>query len=163
MKKIALISNGTVEAIAFSESVDLAMIDYSRFLVVEITEDDSADVTEGWAYNPQSRFTPPSGYTEPAPAIQWAEFVQYFSVPGQGGHALYQSILAKVGASGFAVQDHWSNFKLSLSSQDVAIFAAGVQYLNQLLNTASHGLSESDIEGWNSLMDEFHFPNSCHL
>lgn len=158
--KFALIQDGIIGAVAFAESIELAIIDYRSFEIVEIPEDSKADVD--WLYDDESGFTPPEDY-ESIVNPNWEGFVLYFSIPGQGGHALYQSILAKVVESGAIALDHWANFKLAFQNRNTDIFAASVQYLNNLLDTANQSLSEGDIESWNSLMSEYDFPESCCL
>ena len=158
--KLALIQDGIIQSVAFAASIDLAMIDYRSYKIVEIPEESKADA--GWSHDDEAGFTPPEDY-EPIVSPKWDEFVLYFSIPGQGGHVLYQSILTKVVESGAITLDHWANFKLAFQNRNTEIFAAAVQYLNQLLDTANQGLSEGDIEDWNSLMSEYDFPEACRL
>jgi hypothetical protein len=159
MLRFAVIRENVVESIAFSESLEYAQLDCPAAVLVE---SDAAEA--GWLYDAVAEsFSPPEGYTAPEVEPQWEQFLGYFSVPGQGGHKLYQAILTKVSESGFAAQDHWQNFKMALSSQNSGVFAASIQYLRTLLSTADNDLSASEEEDWNALMDQFGFSDGCKL
>lgn len=99
----------------------------------------------------------------PSPIPQWDEFLSAFSLPG---NTLYASVATKVAAAGFLAQDHWANFKLLLATEaqrSPVTLTASINYLAQLLASAGQALSQTDIEGWNALMNSYDFPASCQL
>lgn len=97
---------------------------------------------------------------EPVAQPKWDAFVAEFQFPG---NPLYASVLAKVGAAGFGVQDHWANFKVAVQSQSVEIFAASIAHLDALLAQAGQSLSSADKASWTALMQTHDFPESCWL
>lgn len=99
----------------------------------------------------------------PTPTPDWEGLTQQFQFPG---NALYAAIAAQVAVSGFAAQDHWSNFKLmmlspSLRSTDT--LAAGMGYLVFLLGQAGQAIDADVKAEWNTLITTNHFPDDCKL
>ena len=95
------------------------------------------------------------------PDPQWNEFLTDFKTPG--ANTLYASVVAKVGAAGFVVQDHWRNFVDVMNGRDLETLPGAIAYLAQLLSDAGQPLSADDISGWNEYMDSYDFPDSCKL
>jgi len=95
------------------------------------------------------------------PDPQWDEFLTDFKTPG--ANTLYASVVAKVGAAGFVVQDHWRNFVDVMNGRDLETLPGAIAYLAQLLSDAGQPLSADDISGWNEYMDSYDFPDSCKL
>jgi len=91
----------------------------------------------------------------------WDEFLADFKTPG--ANTLYGSVVAKVAAAGFVVQDHWRNFVDAVNNHDVQTLPGAIAYLAQLLSDAGQPLSTSDIDGWNTYMETYDFPDSCKL
>jgi hypothetical protein len=99
------------------------------------------------------------------------DFVAEFVTPG--ANTLYSSVASKVGAAGFAAQDHWQNLKAVVTEGRINEIPAAIAYLDQLLVAAGQPLSETDINGdteqgdpyngWNTLCDRYHFPENCKL
>jgi hypothetical protein len=93
----------------------------------------------------------------------WTRLTATFQMPG---NPLYNAVLEKIAHAGFTTQDHWSNFKLLLSTpalQSTESLAASIAHLDRLLSDAGHGLSNQDKASWNRLMEECNFPIECQL
>ena len=95
------------------------------------------------------------------PDPQWDAFLTDFKTPGES--TLYASVVAKVAAAGFVVQDHWRNFVDVANDHDLETLPGAVQYLATLLEGAGQPLSTSDIDSWNDYMEIYDFPDSCKL
>lgn len=99
----------------------------------------------------------------PTPTPNWNGLVQQFQFPG---NQLYASIAAQVATSGFAAQDHWSNFKLMMLSpslRSTEALAAGMSYLVFLLGQSGQAIEPAIKGEWNALITANHFPNDCKL
>jgi hypothetical protein len=95
------------------------------------------------------------------PQPDWENLAAQFQFPG---NALYGAIAAQVAVSGFAAQDHWSNFKLMLltpSQRSPQTLAAGMNYLVWLLTMAGQPVSPTVTAEWNRLLLANNFPSSC--
>lgn len=91
----------------------------------------------------------------------WGGLVATFTFPG---NQLYASIVSKVGNCPYPARDHWENFKeMIVTIQNVEALAAGVTHLSNLLAQNDQPLSVGEVEGWNSLVEQFDFPENCRL
>ncbi len=111
--------------------------------------------------SPQHQWSGTAWELELAP--DWDSLTTQFQFPG---NALYSAIAAQVAVSGFAAQDHWSNFKLMLltpSLRSAEALAAGMNYLSFLLAQAGQTITPAIKSEWNALLAANQFPASCKL
>lgn len=111
-----------------------------------------------WVQSPWP-YDPPLPPPPPTPDLQG--FIRAFSMPGE--NLLYGSVLQKVLSSqDGVVTDHWENFKALIRTGAMDFIGPSITYLSVLLEDHDNPLSAEDIQGWNSLVAQFHLPN-CAL